>query len=126
VAALPGAAGPAAHTVDTLRVLSAGRLALVGPSDLPSAPGTAAIPLFRPGAEEGVFLRNGETDEAEDVQLWVAVPGPRNRDHWQESVEAAAERGAYGILAPAGSRLLDVLRNPKRPGPRHDLRTAIG
>jgi large subunit ribosomal protein L16 len=59
-------------------------------------------------------------------ELWVAVSGPRNRDHWQETVEAATARGAYGILAPAGPRLLDVLRNPKRPGRRHDLRTAIG
>jgi hypothetical protein len=57
---------------------------------------------------------------------WERVPPPVSRAAWGETLAGAAERGAEGLLVPADSRLLDLLRNPVQPGGRHDIHLAMG
>jgi hypothetical protein len=45
-------------------------------------------------------------------ERWLMVPAPENRAAWAETLAAAAEAGATGVVAPASPRLLDILRNP--------------
>jgi hypothetical protein len=67
---------------------------------------------------------------ADDVTLkgehWLRVPPPEGRAAWRETLADAAERGAHGLLVPADSRLLDLLRNPGDPEGRQDLHLAQG
>jgi len=57
---------------------------------------------------------------------WLRVPPPTGRAAWRETLADATERGAPGLLVPADSRLLDMLRNPVDPGGRQDLHIAQG
>jgi hypothetical protein len=59
-------------------------------------------------------------------EAWERVPAPQSREDWRNTCAEAAERGAPGIVVPAGPRLLDILRNPEDPGERHDLQLAQG
>jgi alkanesulfonate monooxygenase SsuD/methylene tetrahydromethanopterin reductase-like flavin-dependent oxidoreductase (luciferase family) len=59
-------------------------------------------------------------------ERWFRVPPPESRTAWQETLAGAAERGSHGLLVPADSRLLDMLRNPGDPEGRHDLHLAQG
>jgi hypothetical protein len=61
-----------------------------------------------------------------DWERWERVPPPVSRASWQETLAAAVERGAEGLLVPADSRLLDLLRNPVQPGGRQDIHLAQG
>ncbi len=61
-----------------------------------------------------------------DWERWERVPPPANRATWRETLADAVERGAEGLLVPADSRLLDLLRNPVQPGGRQDIHLAQG
>jgi hypothetical protein len=129
VAALPAPDRPLealARTVATIGRLSRGRLALVAdPERLEElaavAPGFEAF--HRLPEEPGAFERARPGEEAE---RWVQTPSPEGRAAWRAALADAAERGARGLLVPAGPRLLDILRNPDDPGGRHDLQLAQG
>lgn len=117
VVALPEAGASAAglaRTLDTIGRLSHHRLALVGDGELPRGVG-----VFRrvPGGFEG------GGDEAE---RWVTTPVPQGRAAWRATCVDAAGRGVQGLVVPADSRLLDILRNPDDPGDRRDLQLAQG
>jgi hypothetical protein len=129
VAALPAADRPLealARTVATIRRLSRDRLALLADAErleelAAVAPGFEA---FRRLPEEpGAFERARLGDEAE---RWVQIPSPEGRAAWRAALADAVERGAGGLLVPAGPRLLDLLRNPDDPGDRQDLHLAQG
>ena len=57
---------------------------------------------------------------------WVSARSPESRTAWRATLVDAAERGAQGLLVPAGPRLLDILRNPEGPGGRPDLQLSQG
>jgi len=57
---------------------------------------------------------------------WERVAWSGGRAAWRAAVAEAAERGAGGLLVPAGPQLLDILRNPNDPGGRQDLQIAQG
>jgi hypothetical protein len=59
-------------------------------------------------------------------ERWMSVPSPDSRAAWRATLVDAAERGAQGLLVPAGPRLLDILRNPDDPGERRDLQLSQG
>jgi hypothetical protein len=125
------------RTIDTIRRLSHGRLALIAdPGEFDElAPvmhgvdamhgvdtmhGVDAVEVFRrvsgePGAFEGT--RAGR---------WVSTPVPQSRAAWWAARADAAERGARGLVVPADPRLLDILRNPDEPGERRDLQLSQG
>lgn len=73
-------------------------------------------------------LGRGRFAVADDAEAgrWFIIPSPSSRAEWREVLAAATERGAHGILAPDGPRLLDILRNPDEPGERHDLQLTVG
>jgi alkanesulfonate monooxygenase SsuD/methylene tetrahydromethanopterin reductase-like flavin-dependent oxidoreductase (luciferase family) len=129
VAALPAPDRPLmalARTVATIARLSRGRLALVAdPERLAelavAAPGFEAF--HRLQGEPGTFERARPGGKAE---RWVQTPSPEGRAAWRAALADAAERGARGLLVPAGPRLLDILRNPDDPGDRRDLQLASG
>jgi alkanesulfonate monooxygenase SsuD/methylene tetrahydromethanopterin reductase-like flavin-dependent oxidoreductase (luciferase family) len=70
----------------------------------------------------GRFVLGGDAE----VEGWLAVPVPDGREAWRRTLEEAAEQGVPGVVVPADSRLLDILRNPEDPGERHDLQLAQG
>ena len=130
VAALPAPDRPLealGRTVATIARLSRGRVALVAePERLEElaavAPGFEAFRRL-PG-EPRAFERVGPpVDEAE---RWIQAASPEGRTAWRVALADAAERGAGGLLVPAGPRLLDILRNPDDPGDRRDLHLASG
>jgi hypothetical protein len=57
---------------------------------------------------------------------WERIAWSGGRAAWRSAVAEAAERGAGGLLVPAGPQLLDMLRNPNDPGERQDLQLAQG
>lgn len=129
VTTLPASDGPSqalARMLATIKQLSHGRLRIFAD----------AIPFGGPaefGPVLGVFRRlPGEpqafehTSEAHEAERWMSAPPPDSRATWQATVLDAAERGARGLLVPAGPRLLDILRNPGNPGDRLDLQLAQG
>jgi hypothetical protein len=59
-------------------------------------------------------------------ERWVCAPSPDSRAAWRATFVDAAERGAQGLLVPAGPRLLDILRNPDDPDERRDLQLSQG
>jgi len=112
--------------VATIGRLSGGRLALVAdPERLEElaavAPGFEAF--HRLHGEPAAFERARPDNEAE---RWIQTPSPEGRVAWRAALADAAERGAQGLLVPAGPRLLDILRNPDDPGERQDLQLAQG
>jgi hypothetical protein len=129
VAALPAGDRPLealARTVATIGRLSRGRLALVADPErleelAAAAPGFEAF--HRVDGAADAFERARPGDEAE---RWIQIPSPEGRAAWQAAIADAAERGARGVLVPAGPRLLDILRNPDDPGERRDLQLAQG
>lgn len=56
----------------------------------------------------------------------LLVPAPENRAAWAASLARAKEAGLTGVLAQAGPRLLDILRNPEPGEGRADLQLAQG
>jgi hypothetical protein len=72
----------------------------------------------------------GEAGVADTVAglggTWVSAPSPDSRAAWRATLADAAERGAQGVVVPAGPRLLDILRNPDDPGERRDLQLSQG
>ena len=73
----------------------------------------------------------GELGELADIgpgleEHWVSASSPDSRAAWRATLADAAERGAQGLLVPAGPRLLDILRNPGEPGGRDDLQLSQG
>ncbi|MGP3956697.1 LLM class flavin-dependent oxidoreductase [Nonomuraea sp. 3N208] len=108
VVAVPQA--PAPRVLATVERLSRGRLALIA--------GTQVEARVRHGGD-------GTYEEA-GAGRWVSVAVPSGRAAWRETLRLAAERGDHGVLVPADSRLLDLLRNPDDPGGRHDLQLAQG
>lgn len=117
VVALPDAG---VRTLDTIGRLSHGRLALI----VERAP--AGLAAFRraPG-EPGGFERGG-VSEGDEVERWVLTSAPQGRAAWRATRAEAAERGIRGLIVPADSRLLDILRNPDDPDERRDLQLAQG
>jgi hypothetical protein len=114
------------RTLTTIGRLSRGRLALVADPErleelAAAAPGVEAFHSIHgaPGAFERARPGN-------EVERWIRVPSPEGRAAWRAALADAAERGARGVLVPAGPRLLDILRNPDDPGERRDLRLAQG
>jgi alkanesulfonate monooxygenase SsuD/methylene tetrahydromethanopterin reductase-like flavin-dependent oxidoreductase (luciferase family) len=81
-------------------------------------------------SRDRLALSTGADLWADEVTLmgerWLQVPPPEGRTAWRETLAGAAERGVYGLLVPADSRLLDLLRNPGDPDGRHDLHLAQG
>jgi alkanesulfonate monooxygenase SsuD/methylene tetrahydromethanopterin reductase-like flavin-dependent oxidoreductase (luciferase family) len=57
---------------------------------------------------------------------WVQVRSPAGRPDWRETLDAYAATGAAGLIVPASSSLLDLLRNPDDEGDRSDLLLAQG
>jgi hypothetical protein len=102
---------PAGRTLDTIGRLSHSRLALVTDEEPP-----AGVESFRrvPGGFE-----SGE-------ERWVRTSVPQGRAAWRAACVDAAGRGVHGLVVPADSRLLDILRNPEDPGDRDDLQLAQG
>ncbi len=137
VAALPAAARPSgalASTLATVGRLSHGRLGLLLEPEIiePERPdGLALDPALVAGfatfrrlpGEPGAFECTREGHEAE---RWIQTPSPEGRAAWRAALDSAGERGADGLLVPAGPRLLDILRNPDDPGERRDLQLAHG
>ncbi|MQY10156.1 hypothetical protein SRB5_02630 [Streptomyces sp. RB5] len=107
-----------ARTLETIRVLSHGRLAfLAGPEDRIPA---LRVPVLRP-------VPDGPGDfEAPGEERWSTVPAPRGRAAWRGTCADAAGRGAHGVVVPADPVLLDILRNPDEPEGRRDLLLAQG
>ncbi|HEX6011513.1 MAG TPA: hypothetical protein VFY87_06850 [Geminicoccaceae bacterium] len=115
-----------AATLATVARLSHGRLALAADADRLGEL-TALLPgcdAFRrlPGTPPAFERRRGEGD----AERWVQTAPPESRAAWRLALADAAERGAGGVLVPAGPRLLDLLRNPDDPGDRRDLYLAQG
>lgn len=115
-----------AGTLATVARLSHGRLALAADADRLGEL-TALLPgcdAFRrlPGTPPAFERRRGEGD----AERWVQTAPPESRAAWRLALAEAAERGAGGVLVPAGPRLLDLLRNPDDPGDRRDLYLAQG
>ena len=115
-----------AATLATVARLSHGRLALAADADRLGEL-TALLPgcdAFRrlPGTPPAFERRRGEGD----AERWVQTAPPESRAAWRLALAEAAERGAGGVLVPAGPRLLDLLRNPDDPGDRRDLYLAQG
>jgi hypothetical protein len=104
VTALPAAAD--GRTLATIERLSRGRLA----RDFVTEP-------------EGEVVVRETGDEPE---RWVRTAWSGGRAAWRDAVAEAAGRGAAGLLVPAGSSLLDLLRNPGDSGDRRDLQLAQG
>lgn len=124
IAPEPEAAG-LAGALDTIRRLSRDRLAVASGAE-GFDPGVPAhsVDLFRPVPDEpGSFERPEPTDRPE---RWASVPAPQGREDWQHARATAAERGATGVIVPAGPRLLDLLRNPERQPDRRDLHLSQG
>jgi hypothetical protein len=124
VTALDGEPSPGlARTLATIGRLSHGRLRiLAGPG--PGAGAGAGPAVFRrvPG-DPKAFEHLGAADEPE---RWVSVPAPDGRASWRAMLADAADHRAHGIVVPAGSGLLDMLRNPDDPDHRRDLQLAQG
>jgi hypothetical protein len=57
---------------------------------------------------------------------WITVAAPENRAAWRETLHHATGLGCRGVLVPAESRLLDILRNPDDHGGRRDLYLSVG
>ena len=62
----------------------------------------------------------------EPFDLWLQVASPRDRAAWRETLDAIVPTGATGVIVPASSRLLEILRNPDDEGDRSDLLLAQG
>ncbi|MPZ26117.1 MAG: hypothetical protein GEV12_06620 [Micromonosporaceae bacterium] len=136
VVALPDSAAAAqlARTLDTIRRLSRGRLALIAEADADAGqheelagliPG--GVGVFRrvpdpPGSFEGPPTGAGDAD----AERWESVPAPPGRAGLRTARTDAAARGVRGLVVPADPRLLDMLRNPDDPGVRRDLYLAQG
>ncbi len=73
-------------------------------------------------------LSNGRLriNSPHETERWIAVPSAESRAAWRDSIKAARENGADGVLVPINARLLDLLRNPEEPGERHDLELTVG
>lgn len=117
VVALGAPSPAAARTVDTIRRLSRGRLALVGQSA-----GPPGVEVFQPVPGGFEYLPAG----AGDPERWEPVPAIAGRAALRTARVDAAERGVRGLVVPADPRLLDILRNPDDPGVRRDLYLAQG
>ncbi len=89
-----------------------------------------ALPEVVPGI--GVLRRiPGDPDALEDAHLevarrWTLAPLPDGRANWHATHAAATGQGVHGLIVPASSRLLDLLRNPDDLGDRRDLQLAVG
>jgi hypothetical protein len=94
--------------VTTLRQLSRGR------------------PVFILAGELEGMLELDPDDGGPELERWLVVPGPENRAAWAETLAAAEEAGATGVVVPASPRLLDLLRNPDPGDGRRDLLLAQG
>jgi hypothetical protein len=73
----------------------------------------------------------GESGEVAEIgpdrgDRWVTAPAPDSRAAWRATLADVADRGAQGVLVPAGPRLLDILRNPDDPDERRDLHLSQG
>lgn len=121
-----GAPEKLARTFATIERLSRGRLALIAePGRSADFAGLlpGAVHFERVAEQPGTFERTGGPDEAE---RWAATTFPEGRQAWHVARTEAAERGLRGLVVPADPRLLDLLRNPREPGGRADLRLAQG
>jgi hypothetical protein len=111
-------AGPSAdpRSLATLRRLSRGRLRVVADE--------GAEAVFTPIPDQPGAYEEPRPDGPPD--RWVTVAAPMGRAAWRETLLAATELGCRGVLVPADSRLLDILRNPDEDGDRRDLFLAAG
>ena len=111
-------AGPSAdpRSLATLRRLSRGRLRVVADE--------GAEAVFTPIPDQPGAYEEPRPDSPPD--RWVTVAAPMGRAAWRETLLAATELGCRGVLVPADSRLLDILRNPDEDGDRRDLFLAAG
>jgi hypothetical protein len=152
--ALPASAGPsAARTVATVTRLSRGRLSVVVDDRTGDLTGfdlnagtfrrVAAAPRdatqvaagdasqVAPGdathvAEVATKVASEAFEHTATGERWVSGATPDSRATWRATLLDAAERGAAGLVVPAGPRLLDILRNPDDTGHRRDLQLAQG
>jgi len=117
-------ASPAlAGLLSTIDRLSLGRMRVVADADAMPAEVLSRIGVVRRVPGDPVVL---EDTRAEAGQRWRAEPAPDGRPGWQAARLAAHEHGVYGLMVPAGPRLLDLLRNPDDEGDRRDLQLTVG
>jgi len=71
------------------------------------------------------WLAGGRLELAPESETWHPVEVPQSRTAWRESLDAAREVGAAGVVVPFDPRLIDILRNPLEDD-RQDLQVAQG
>jgi hypothetical protein len=115
-----------ARSLDTVRRLSHGRLALAVEAERADAFADLVpdLPILRREPDGSGWIEPQAT--AGELSRWIVTPPPEGRAGWRDTRARAAARGAYGVVVPSGPLLLDVLRNPREPGGRRDLRLAQG
>ena len=104
------------RSLATLQRLSRGRLRVIADG--------AELGAFRPVPDEPDVYEETQLDGPAD--RWITVAAPESRASWRETLHNATEAGCRGVLVPAGSRLLDILRNPDDDGDRRDLYISVG
>jgi len=104
------------RSLATLQRLSRGRLRVIADG--------AELGAFRPVPDEPDVYEETQLDGPAD--RWITVAAPASRASWRETLRNATEAGCRGVLVPAGSRLLDILRNPDDDGDRRDLYLSVG
>jgi hypothetical protein len=104
------------RSLATLQRLSRGRLRVVAAD--------AELGAFRPVPDEPGVYEEAQLDGPAD--RWITVAAPESRASWRETLRSATEAGCRGVLVPADSRLLDILRNPDDNGDRRDLYLSVG
>ena len=109
--------------LSTIDRLSLGRVRVVADANALPAEVLARIGVVRRVPGDPVVLEDTRSDA---VQRWRAEPAPEGRPGWQAARLAATEQGVYGLMIPAGPRLLDLLRNPDDEGDRRDLQLTVG
>lgn len=71
------------------------------------------------------WLAGGRLDLDSGSEAWHEVEVPQGRAAWRESLDAAREAGATGVVVAYDPRLIDILRNPLEDD-RQDLQVAQG
>lgn len=112
-----------AGVLSTIDRLSLGRMRVVADADAMPAEVLSRIGVVRRVPGDPVVLEDTRSDAG---QRWRAEPAPEGRPGWHAARLAAVEHGVYGLIVPAGPRLLDLLRNPDDEGDRRDLQLSVG
>ena len=117
-------ASPAlAGLLSTIDRLSLGRMRVVADADALPAEVLSRVGAVRRVPGDPVVLEDMQSDAG---LRWRAEPAPEGRPGWHAARLAAIEHGVYGLMVPAGPRLLDLLRNPDDEVDRRDLQLTVG